>query len=262
MQKEFKTIIYAIEGKVARITLNRPEVHNAFNDVMFSELTGVFKDIQRRADIRVVVLTGAGKSYCAGADIYWMRKVKDYTYEQNYEDTLKLSELLYLIYSLPKPVVGRINGSAIGGGIGFVAICDIAIASSVAKFGFSEVKLGLIPACISPYIIRKCGEGKVRELFLTGERISAEMAMAVGLINRVVLPEELDDAVDELVNQLVSSGPNAMRLCKELLKNVPDMSLEEAVKYTTKALAELRMSGETQEGTSAFLEKRKPKWSL
>ncbi|MBI4722187.1 MAG: enoyl-CoA hydratase/isomerase family protein [Candidatus Stahlbacteria bacterium] len=256
----FETIVYTIKDRVARVMLNRPEVHNAFNDVMFRELIEVFKDIQDNKEVRSVVLTGAGKSYCAGADINWMRKVKDYTYEENYADTYKLSELLSLIYALPKPVIGRINGAAIGGGVGFVAICDIAIASKDALFGFSEVKLGLIPACISPYIIRKCSEGKVRELFLTGERISAERALAVGLVNRVVLPEALDSAVQELVNQLIDSGPNAMRVCKELLKEVSQMTLDEAKEYTTRVLAELRMSDETQEGMQAFLDKRKPKW--
>ena len=261
MKNEFETLIYDVHDRVARVTLNRPHVHNAFNEVLIKELTDVFRDIEVRDDIRVAVLTGKGKSYCAGADINWMRKVKNYTFEENYADTFKLSELLYLVYSLPKPVVGRINGSAIGGGVGFVTICDIVIASSRAKFGFSEVKLGLIPACISPYIIRKCGEGNVRELFLTGERLTAEKAAAVGLVNRVVAPEELDEAVNDLVSQLASSGPNALKMCKDLLKNVPSMSLEQARDYTTQALAELRMSDEAQEGTAAFLEKRKPSWN-
>jgi methylglutaconyl-CoA hydratase len=258
--KEFETIVCKVEDEVAKVILNRPEVHNAFNDVMIKELIEAFKSIEKKPKIRVVILTGEGKSYCAGADINWIRKTKGYSFEENFNDFIKLSELLYIIYSLPKPVIGRINGTAIGGGTGFVAICDIAISSLQAKFGFSEVKIGLIPACISPYVVKKCGEGKVRELFLTGERITAEKALNIGLVNKVVPHEELDSAIDELVKQLLSGGPNALRMCKELLKEIPNLSLEEAKKYTAQLLTELRLSPEGQEGTTAFLEKRKPNW--
>jgi methylglutaconyl-CoA hydratase len=257
-----ETIVYTIDKLVARVTFNRPEVHNAFNDQMIEELTHVFKDIQKREGVRVVVLTGEGESFSAGADINWMRKVKDYSFEESFENSLKLADLFYFVYSLPKPTIARVNGTAIGGGTGLVAVCDIAIASSVAKFSFSEVKLGLVPACISPYVIRKCGEGRTREFFLTGERLSAEKALSAGLVNQVVPPEELDEAVEDLVSQLLSSGPQAIGVCKELLGNVPSLSFEEAKEYTARVLSGLRISDEGQEGTKAFLEKRKPKWSI
>ena len=261
MERKFETIVYKVEERVARVILNRPEVHNAFNDTMIKELATVFNDIKNRKDIRVVLLTGEGKSFCAGADLNWMRKVKGYTFEENVKNSLKLSEMLYLIYSLPKPTIASVNGSAIGGGTGFVAICDLAIASSHAKFSFSEVKIGIVPACISPYVIRKCGEGKTREFFLTGERLTAEKALSAGLVNQVVPPEELHQAVDNLVSRLLSSGPDAIGVCKDLLENVPGMNFEEAKEYTARVLAGLRMSDEGQEGTKAFLEKRKPRWS-
>jgi methylglutaconyl-CoA hydratase len=261
IKDEFQTIVFRIEDKVARVTLNRPEVHNAFNDTMINELNMVFNDIEKRLDIRVVVLTGEGKSFCAGADLNWMRRVKDYTYEENLEESLNLAEMLSKIYTSPKPTIARVNGTAIGGGTGLVAACDIAIAASTAKFSFSEVKLGLIPACISPYVIKKCGEGKCREFFLTGERMKAEKAYAAGLINIVVPSEKLNPVVDEFIHQLISSGPEAIKKCKELLRKVPEMSLKEAKKYTAEVIAQLRISDEGQEGMNSFLEKRKPSWT-
>lgn len=257
----YATITFSIKKPVGYVTLNRPDVHNAFNSEMIRELVKVFKSIKKMADLRVIVLQGAGKSFCAGADLNWMRQIKDYSFEENLKESLELAEMLYLIYSSPKPTVGRIQGAAIGGGTGLVSVCDIAIAASDAKFSFSEVKLGLIPACISPYVIRKCGEGKCREFFLSGERLAAERALSTGLVNRVVAPEDLDKAVDEIVNQLISSGPEAVKMCKELLSGVSQMSFEEVKLYTAEAIARLRVSAEAQEGMAAFLEKRKPKWS-
>jgi len=256
-----ETVIYKVDKLVARVTFNRPEVHNAFNDLMIQELTDLFTQIKGRKDLRVVVLTGEGKSFSAGADINWMREVKDYSFEESFQNSLKLADLFYLIYTLPKPTIARVNGAAIGGGTGLVAVCDLAIASAAAKFSFSEVKLGLVPAAISPYVIKKCGEGRAREFFLTGERLSPEKALLAGLVNQVVPPGELDEAVDDLVNQLLSSGPQAIGICKDLLREVPKLSLEEARGYTARVLAGLRVSAEGQEGTMAFLEKRKPNWS-
>jgi len=259
-EKKLETILYSIENKTARIFLNRPEVHNAFNEVMISELTGVFKQISDDHRVRVVVLSGNGKSFSAGADLNWMKKMINYTYEENLEDSLKLAELFYLMYSLSKPVIARVNGPAIGGGAGLVAVCDIAIASENAKFSLSEVKLGLVPACISPYVIRKVGEGRCREFFLTGERLSARRALEVGLVNQVVPHESLDQAVQQKVDQLLSSGPRALAMCKKLLKNVPGMSFDQAKTYTADMIARMRIGEEGQEGMNAFLEKRKPKW--
>jgi methylglutaconyl-CoA hydratase len=260
-EKTFETISYSIENQIAKITLNRPEVHNAFNDVMIRELLEVFQEISKSEDIRVVILTGRGESFCAGADLNWMKRMINFSYEQNLEDSLKLAELFYLMYSLPKPIIAAVNGAAIGGGTGLVAVCDIAIASENAKFSLSEVKLGLVPACISPYVIRKVGEGRCREFFLTGERVTAQRALELGLVNQVVPPTQLDIAVNEKVKQLLSSGPKAIAMCKELLKNVPGMSFDKAMTYTAEMIASMRIGDEGQEGMNAFLEKRKPKWT-
>ncbi len=259
---KLETIKYRIDKKVARITLNRPDVHNAFNDMLISEVSSVFDEISTDREIRVVMITGEGKSFCAGADLNWMRRVKDYSYNENLKESLELADMFYKIYSSPKPTIARVNGAAIGGGTGFVAVCDIAIAADTAKFSFSEVKLGLIPACISPYVVKKCGEGKCREFFLTGERLTAERAYNAGLVNRVVSLEQLDEYVEELIRSLVSSGPEAIAKCKELLDRVTDMEFGQARSYTAEVIAKLRMSDEGQEGMAAFLEKRKPKWIL
>lgn len=256
------TIKYEAAGNVARLFLNRPDIHNAFNDVMIAELLDLLPRLADDDEVRVVVLTGTGKSFCAGADLNWMKAVKDYTYDENVADALELSKLLYAIYSFPKPVIARVNGAAIGGGTGFVAACDLAIAAEGAKFSFSEVKIGVVPACISPYVVRKVGEAACREFFLTGRRLTAADVERAGLVNRVVRLEELDAAVDDLVGELLSSGPHALGVCKELLKSVPAMSLEDAQSYTAKVLASLRMGEEGQEGMAAYLEKRKPRWVL
>lgn len=261
VEKQYETILCEYEGGVAYVTLNRPDIHNAFNDVMIHELTKVFGDMDKLADIRVVVLTGKGKSFCAGADLNWMRRVKDYSYEQNLRESLELSDMLFCMYSCSKPTIARVNGAAIGGGTGLVAVCDIAIAASTAKFSFSEVKIGLIPACISPYVVKKCGEGRCREFFLTGERMTAERALGAGLVNKVVDMEELDNAVDHYTTQLVSSGPEAIARCKELLRNVPHMSYDEVKRYTAEVIAQIRGSEEGQEGMNAFLQKRRPQWN-
>ncbi|MBE0433955.1 enoyl-CoA hydratase/isomerase family protein [candidate division WOR-3 bacterium] len=256
-----ETIEYKVQNRVARVTLNRPEVHNAFNEIMIRELTRAFDDISRRSDVRAVVLTGEGKSFCAGADLNWMRRIKDASYEENLGEALELSDMLYAIYSSPKPTVARVNGTAIGGGTGLVAVCDIAVACDTAKFSFSEVKMGLIPACISPYVVKKCGEGKCREFFLTGERLTAERALAAGLVNAVVAAEELDRVVGDYLAQLLTSGPEAVTMCKELLRTVPQMSYSDMKKYTAEVIARLRISDEGQEGMEAFFEKRKPRWT-
>jgi methylglutaconyl-CoA hydratase len=257
----YRTILFEIENSVARVTLNRPDVHNAFNDIMIRELIDIFGEIEKNQELRVVVLTGTGKSFCAGADLNWMRRVKEYSYEDNLRESLELSDMLFGIYASSKPTIARVNGAAIGGGTGLVAVCDIAIAASSAKFSFSEVKIGLIPACISPYVVKKCGEGRCREFFLTGERMTAERALGAGLVNRVVAAEELDRAVAELVEQLASSGPEAIARCKELLMNVPRMKYDEVKRYTAEVIAQIRISEEGQEGMAAFLDKRKPRWT-
>jgi methylglutaconyl-CoA hydratase len=260
-EKNLETISYSTENRIAKVLLNRPEVHNAFNEVMIRELLEVFQEISKSEDIRVAILTGRGESFCAGADLNWMKRMVNFSYEQNLEDSLKLAELFYLMYSLPKPVIAAVNGAAIGGGTGLVAVCDIAIASENAKFSLSEVKLGLVPACISPYVIRKVGEGRCREFFLTGERVTAQRALELGLVNQVVPLTQLDMVVNDKAKQLLSSGPKAIAMCKELLKNVPGMSFNKAMTYTAEMIASMRIGDEGQEGMNAFLEKRKPKWT-
>ncbi len=210
--------------------------------------------------MRVVVLTGEGKAFCAGADLHWMRKVVTYTYEQNYEDSLNLANLMREIYDCPKPVVGRINGPAIGGGTGLVAVCDIPVAAETAVFSFSEVKIGLVPACISPYVLKRVGERYGREYFLTGERLTAGKALQCGLVNRVTTADELDGVVDEIVGNLITSGPEALATCKRMVRMVGDQDLDQAGPATAEMIARLRMSAQGQEGMSAFLERRKPKW--
>lgn len=259
--QKFETIVFDVQENVAQVVFDRPDVHNAFNDTMINELSAVFEDIEKRSDVRVVIVTGKGKSFCAGADLNWMRRVKDYSYEDNLKESLDLAEMLYKIYASPKPTIARVNGAAIGGGTGLVAVCDIAIAVDRAKFSFSEVKLGLIPACISPYVLKKCGEGRCREFFLTGERLTAERAHAAGLVNAIVPLEEIDTHIENITSLLISSGPEAITKCKELLRNVADMSLEDAKKFTAEVIAQLRISDEGQEGMNAFLEKRRPRWA-
>lgn len=257
----YETIIFSKDGKIARIFFNRPEIHNSFNSTMIKELDAAFEKIKADKSIRVVVLSGKGKSFCAGADINWLREIVNYSFEQNLEESLQLAEVLHKIYLLPKATVAMVNGAAIGGGNGFLSACDISIASEDAKFGLSEVKIGLVPAAISPYVVRRIGEGRAREYFLTGKRISAKRALEIGLISEVVPHEELEKTVDEIASLLLSSGPEAIAACKELIRRVPEMSFDEVKEYTARMIANLRISEEGQEGMASFLEKRKPNWT-
>jgi len=209
----------------------------------------------------VVLLTGEGKSFCAGADLNWMREVVDQSFEENLSESNALADLFHQIYTFKRPVIGRINGAAIGGGTGFVAVCDIAIAARSAKFSFSEVKIGVVPACIGPYVIKKMGEGKGRELFITGERMDAERALSVGLVNKVVDDDQLDAEVDRLLKSILSSGPEAVAMAKRLVSEVPRMTPDQYRPYTAEMIARLRISDEGQEGMDAFLNKRKPNWT-
>ena len=256
----YTTIKYQKDGRIARVTFCRPEIHNAFNSTVITEMADVFHQIEKDDDIRVVVLTGEGKSFCAGADLNWMRSVITQSFEENLAESNALADLFYQIYTFKRPVVGKINGAAIGGGTGFVAVCDIAIAARTARFSFSEVKIGVVPACIGPYVIKKMGEGKARELFITGERMNAERAFEVGLVNKVVDDESLDDEIRLLVNSILSSGPEAVAMAKKLVSSVPSMPPDEFKPFTAEMIARLRISEEGQEGMDAFLTKRKPAW--
>lgn len=257
----YDTVALSIDNRIARVTLNRPEIHNAFNEVMIAELLEVFQKLKNDEKLRVVILSGEGKSFCAGADIHWMKKMKNYTYQENFEDALALANLMYEMFSFPKPLVGRINGAAIGGGTGLVSVCDIVVAAEDAKFSFSEVKIGLVPACISPYILNRVGFTKANILFLTGERFDAHRALDVGLVDEVVPLSILDRRVDRLAEELISSGPQALATAKKLLRDIPQMAMEEKRRHSAEVLAKLRISDEGQEGLAAFLEKRKPRWA-
>ena len=257
---DYETILVDIDGRVASVTLNRPEVHNAFNNILINDLTDAFTKLKAEEDIRVIILTGNGKSFCAGADLNWMKSVVDYSYEQNYKESLELAELMYLIHTHPKPVIARVNGSAIGGGVGLMSVCDILIANENAVFGLSEVKLGLVPSAISPFVMGRIGQSYARELFITGERISAKRAEEIRLVNRAVSPEDLDMEVNRKVDLILKSGPEAVRNVKEMIYKITQIKFPEITTYTAELIANLRLSKEAQEGMNAFLEKRKPKW--
>jgi methylglutaconyl-CoA hydratase len=253
----YKTLLVESADGVLTVTLNRPDVHNAFNDELIAEAIEVFSNVP--ADARVVVLRGSGQTFCAGADLNWMSRMVSYTREQNVRDSSLLAKMYAVINECPLPVVGRITGAAIGGGVGLVAVCDIAIASPQTKFGLSEVKLGILPAVISPYVIAKTGPSHARALFLTGERFDTERAMRIGLVHRVA--EDVDAAVADVVGQLKTSGPEAVRECKKLIAHVVSHELVDAIAYTIDAIATRRVSAEGQQGMKAFLEKKKAPWA-
>lgn len=256
----YSTIQTRHENEVGWITFNRPDIHNAFNSTVISELSTAFTEMDNDSSVRVVVLTGAGKSFCAGADLNWMRGVINQSFDENLAESNALADLFWQIYTFKRPVIGRINGAAIGGGTGFVAVCDIAIAAQSAVFSFSEVKIGVVPACIGPYVVKKMGEGKARELFITGERMKAQRAHEVGLVNKVVDDAQLDAEVNLLIDSLLSSGPEAVAMAKRLVSGVGDMTPEQFRPYTAEMIAKLRVSPEGQEGMDAFLNKRPPNW--
>lgn len=252
------TVSAILNGKVLTVSLNRPQVHNAMSPQLISDLTQLFAEIGAREDVRVVILTGSGRSFCAGADLAYMRAAADYDYEQNVADGQAIFDLMSTIDRCPKPLVGRINGAAIGGGVGLVSCCDIVVAVERAKFAFSEVRLGVLPAVISPFVLRKIGAGNARRLFLTGERFDAGEAMRIGLVHHVVAEEELDKAIAAQVDMLLDGAPGAQTAAKEIIRTVEELSSDEQRRYTAEMLADRRASDEGREGMSAFLEKRKP----
>ncbi len=248
---------------VATLTLNRPDKHNAFDDMMIAELTQKLAQLNGDKSVRVVILTGAGKSFSAGADLNWMRSMTDYGEEKNIEDALALAELMAVLDHLGKPTIARVNGAAFGGGVGLVACCDIAVGTPHAKMALTEVKLGLIPAVIAPYVVRTIGPRQARRYFQTAEAMDAETARALGLLHEIVLPGDLDARVETVVTALLHAGPKALTAAKQLIVMTGAASTEqrETLKRETATLiARLRVSEEGQEGLAAFLEKRKPNW--
>lgn len=260
MNKVYQTLKYEIKEKIITIWLNRPELHNAFNSLMLSELVDILETIDVSENIRVVIFTGEGKSFSAGADLNWMKAMVNYSYEENLEDALWIARVFHKIYTLRKPVIAAINGATIGGGMGFVGAADIVVASDLAKFSLSEVRIGVVPACISPYLMKKVGEGVLKELFITGMRFGAEKALDIKLINYRVEPEKLLDFVFEKARELCLCGPEAIAVCKQLFVDVPGMGLAQAYQHTAEVIARMRISAEAQEGMKAFLEKRPPRW--
>jgi methylglutaconyl-CoA hydratase len=255
-----KTVRFEVAGRTVRITLCRPQVRNAFNAEMIRDLRSAFAQVPERPEARVVVLTGEGDAFCAGADLHWMGQVLDFTYEENYQDSLNLARLLREIYDCPRPVIGRINGPAIGGGTGLAAVCDLTVAAESATFSFSEVKIGLVPACISPYVLQRVGQRYAREFFLTGERLPAQRGLECGLYNKVVPAGQLDAAVAAYEELLLGSGPEALAVCKRMIREVSPLDLDRAGPLTAEIIARLRLSEEGQEGMKAFLERRPPRW--
>ncbi len=253
-----------VDGRgVATVTLDRPEKHNAFNAAIIAELIAALQSAARDPAVRVVVLTGAGKSFSAGADVNWMRSMVDYSEAENLEDSLALAELMQVLYNLPRPTIARVNGPVYGGGVGLVACCDIAISVAHARFALSEVKLGLIPAVISPYVIAAVGERHARRYFLTAEAMDADAARHIGLVHTVVAADALDTEVEREIGLLLMGGPSAQAAAKHLVRQVrhADTDAERHLHQTTAELiAQIRVSAEGQEGLSAFLEKRKPSW--
>jgi len=258
---EYETIKLERDKDIATVILNRPDVHNAMDEKMMQELTSCFQNLSKDDETRVIILTGNGKSFCAGADLNWMKRMVNYSMEENIEDSNLLLELYESIYNCSKPVIARVNGHAFGGGIGLFAVCDIAIATPNCKFAFSEVKLGIIPAVISTYIARRLKLSDMRRLFITGERFNSEYAEKIGLIDFIATEDDIDELVDKYVSLLKSSGPKAIREVKNLVDSYEKLAIEDYKDYTVKKISELRVSNEGQEGINAFLEKRKPSWS-
>jgi len=253
-------VALTLDGPVAHVVLDRPEVRNAFDGEMVRELHDAVAAASARDDVRVVVLAGRGSAFCAGADLEWMKTVAGFTREENLADARALFELFEAIDRSPKAVVACVQGAALGGGAGLVAAADIAVAEEGTQFGFTEVRLGLVPAVISPFVIRKIGVSAARELFLTGERFPAARAAAIGLVHRVVKLDELDRAVDERVGELLKAAPGAVAAAKALVRGVAGRPVEGVRDVVCRRIAERRASEEGQEGLAAFLEKRAPAW--
>jgi methylglutaconyl-CoA hydratase len=249
------------DAGVTTVTLNRPEVRNAFNDEVIAEMTAVFSELGERAEVRCIVLAGNGTAFCAGADLNWMKRMAGYTRDENLADAAALANMLRVLYRCPKPTIARVQGEVYAGGTGLVAACDIAVSVDTAWYCLSEVKLGLIPATISPYVIRAMGERAAHRYFLTAERFSAAEALRVGFVHEVVTADRLDAKVGELAQALVQAGPAAVKACKELVQGVGGRNITPLlIDGTVQNIADIRVSDEGREGIQAFLGKRRPGW--
>ncbi|EED34449.1 enoyl-CoA hydratase/isomerase [Luminiphilus syltensis NOR5-1B] len=247
---------------VATVTLDNPKKHNAFDDTIIGELTEAFTAVDDNADVRVMVLASAGNSFSAGGDLDWMKRMAGYTREENLQDARALAEMLRVLSTISTPTIARVQGPAFGGGVGLVSCCDMAVASARATFSLSEVKIGMIPATVSPYVVAAIGARAARRYFVTAERFSAEQALALGLVSEVVTTEsELDDALNMLITTILANGPAAVAAAKNLVSEVEGSTNQtELIELTSQRIADIRVSKEGQEGLGAFLEKRKPSW--
>jgi methylglutaconyl-CoA hydratase len=257
------TVLTEIDPRgVATVTLNRPDKHNAFDDTIIAELRESFDTLSKREDVRVVVLASEGKSFSAGADLGWMKRMAEYDFDHNLRDAELLAEMLQALHQLPQPTIARVQGAAFGGAVGLVSCCDMAVGSQWANFCLSEVKIGLIPATISPYVIKAIGERASRRYFTSAERFNADEAHRIGLLSDVVDENKLDEAVDALVDTLLANGPIAVRAAKDLIAYVAGREIgPDVIKYSCERIAHIRVSAEGQEGLGAFLSKRSPNWN-
>lgn len=257
----YQTLELQQHAQVATVSLNRPDVRNAFNDTTIIELTQVFRELGADDSVRAIVLAARGSAFCAGADLNWMKRMAGYTFDQNRTDAALLADMLRVIHLCPKPVLAQVQGDCYAGGIGLVAACDIALAAEGVHFCLSEVRLGLVPATISPYVIRAIGESAARRYFLSAERFDAAEAHRIGLVHELVAADQLDARTAALTKALVANSPNAVRQAKQLVREVSGMPLtEELIAQTVEGIAQIRASDEGREGVRAFLEKRKPNW--
>ena len=257
----FETLTVTRDARIATVTLNRPDVRNAFNETTIAEIKQAFSELGDDAALRAIVLAANGPAFCAGADLNWMKKMAGYTHAENHADALQLAEMLRTIYLCPKPVVAKVQGDCYAGGMGLVAACDIIVAVEEANFCLSEVKLGLIPATISPYVIKAMGENASRRYFLTAERFGAQEALRIGFVHEVVSAGTLDAKVAEIVKALVNNSPNAVQQAKVLVREVVGQEVNDGLLAdTAERIAQIRASDQGREGVASFLEKRKPAW--
>ena len=246
---------------IVTVTLNRPDIHNAFDEILIGDLHGLFRSLVDRDDLLAVVLTGAGKSFSAGADLNWMKRAADHTQHENFEDAMRFSNMMDALYELPMTTIAKVNGAAMGGGLGLCACCDIAVAADSAQFSLSEVRLGIIPGIISPYVIQAIGIRESHRWFQTGERFGAAEALRMGLLHGVCTPDALGEEVGSILRELKKGGPKAIRASKTLLREVAGRELDDTTRReTAQRIAGQRATREGREGLSAFLEKRKPDW--
>jgi methylglutaconyl-CoA hydratase len=258
---DYDTLGLRIADRVATIQLNRPQVRNAFDEAAIADLALAFDEAGQDGDVRAIVLAASGPAFCAGADLHWMKKMAGYSQVDNEADAMRLADMLRTIYYSPKPVVAKVQGDCYGGGVGLVAACDIAVAAEQAQFALSEVKLGLIPAAISPYVVKAIGSRAARRYFLTAERFGAQEAHRLGLVHEVTPADALDAKVAAIVGALTKNGPNAVREAKKLVRDIDGLPIDDVLLADTAGrIAAVRAGPEAREGVAAFLEKRKPSW--